>query len=145
VILPRGVLVLAIVAILSVTLNLFFAGNQLGHHFRPTVSPMQMTFEQRLHSWWREMPPADQAIAEGVMDQHIGEIMEKWRAYRPANQHVNQILHTENFDPAEARAAFEAASQRLAELRAVMQTTVIEIAQKVSPEGRKHFRPIGGL
>jgi uncharacterized membrane protein len=142
VILPRGFLVLAIVAILSVALNLFLVGNQLGHHFRPTT-PVQMTFEQRLHAWWRDMPPADQTIAENTMDQHLGEILEKWRAFRVANQHVNQILHTENFDPAEAKAAFDLASQRLAELRTVMQGTLIEIAQKVSPEGRKHIRAPG--
>ena len=117
-ILPRGVLVLAIVAILSVALNLFLAGNQLGHQFRGPQSPMN--FEQRLHNWWREMPPADQAIAEGVLQQHRGEIMEKWRAFRPANQ-------------------------RLVELRATLQSTLIEIAQKVSPEGRKHMRVPGGL
>ena len=142
-ILPRGVLVLAVIAFLSVALNLFLAGNQLGHEFRP--APVQITFEQRLHTWWRNMPGADQTIADGVMNQHIGEIMEKWRAFRPANQHVNQILHSENFDPAEARAAFDVAGQRLAELRAVMQNTLIEIAQKVSPEGRKHMRAPGGL
>jgi hypothetical protein len=89
VILPRGVLVLAIVAILSVALNLFLAGNQLGHQFRP--APQPMNFEQRLHTWWRDMPAADQAIAEGVMEQHSGEIMEKWRAFRPDNPHAIEI------------------------------------------------------
>ena len=142
-ILPRGVLVLAIVAILSVALNLFLAGNQLGHEVRGPQPPMN--FEQRLHIWWRDMPAADQAIAEGVMQQHLGEIMEKWRAFRPANQHVIQIMHSENFDPAEARTALETANQRLAELRAILQSTLIEIAQKVSPEGRKHIRVPGGL
>jgi uncharacterized membrane protein len=141
VILPRGVLALAVIAFLSVALNLFLAGNQLGHQLRP--APVQMTFEQRLHTWWRDMPPADQTVADGVMDQHIGEIMEKWRAFRLANQHVNQILHSENFDPAEAKAAFDAAGQRLAELRTVMEGTMIEITQKVSPEGRKHIRAPG--
>jgi len=143
VILPRGVLVLAIIAILSVALNLFLAGNQLGHHFR--APPAQMNFEQRLHSWWRDMPPADQSIAENIMEQHIGEITEKWRAFRPANQHVIQIMHTENFDPAEARAAMDTANQRLADLRAAVQATMMEIAQKISPEGRKHIRVPGGL
>jgi uncharacterized membrane protein len=143
VILPRGVLVLAIVTILSVALNLFLAGNQLGHHFRPPQT--QMNFEQRLHSWWREMSPADQSIAEGIMEQHIGEIMEKWRAFRPANQHVIQIMHTENFDPAEAKAAMDTANQRLTDLRVAVQATMLDIAQKISPEGRKHIRVPGGL
>ena len=43
-ILPRGIVVLAIVAILSVALNLFLAGNQLGHQFRGPGSPPN--FEQ---------------------------------------------------------------------------------------------------
>ncbi len=142
-ILPRGVLVLAIVAILSVALNLFLAGNQLGREVRGSPSPIN--FEQRLHNWWRDMPPADQTIAEGVMQQHLGEIMEKWRAFRPANQHAIQIMHTENFDPAEAKAALDTANQRMVELRGALQNTLIEIAQKVSPEGRKHIRVPGGL
>ena len=140
-ILPRGVLVLAVIAFLSVALNLFLAGNQLGHELRP--APVPITFEQRLHTWWRDMPGADQTIADGVMNQHIGEIMEKWRAYRAANQHVSQVLHSENFDPAEAKAAFDVAAQRLTELRGLMQITMTEIAQKVSPEGRKHMRTPG--
>jgi uncharacterized membrane protein len=143
VILPRGVLVLAIIAILSVALNLFLAGNQLGHEFRGPPSPQN--FEQRLHGWWRDMPAADQAIAAGVMQQHLGEILEKWRAFRPANQRVIQIMHSENFDPAEARAALDTANQRLADLRAALQSTLMEIAEKVSPEGRRHIRVPGGL
>lgn len=142
-ILPRGVLVLAIIAILSVALNLFLAGNQLGHHLRPP--PTQANFEQRLHGWWRDMPPADQSIAEGVMEQHIGEILERWRAFRPANQHVIQVMHAENFDAAEAKAALDTANQRLADLRAAVQGTLMEIAQKISPEGRKHIHVPGGL
>lgn len=140
-ILPRGVLVLAVVAILSVALNLFLAGNQLGHEVRGPAAPLN--FEQRLHTWWRDMPASDQSIAEGIMKQHQPEIMEKWRAFRPANQHALQVMRAENFDPAEAQAAIDAANQRLADLRAVMQSTLIEIAQKVSPEGRKHIRATG--
>ena len=79
-----------------------------------------------------------------IRAQHIGEIREKWRAFRPANQHVIQVMHAENFDPAEARAAIENANQRLADLRAAVQETLMEIAQKVSPEGRRHIRVPGG-
>jgi hypothetical protein len=143
VILPRGILVLAVVAILSVALNLFLAGNQLGHEFRGPGS--QPDFEKRLHGIWRDMPVADQPIAQGVLDQHMSEIMEKWRAFRPANQHVNQVMHADPFDPAEAKAAFDIANQRWTELRTAMQNMLLEAAQKVSPEGRKHIRAPGGL
>jgi hypothetical protein len=143
VILPRGILVLAVVAILSVALNLFLAGNQLGHQFRGPMQPPN--FEQRLHSLWRDMPAADQPIAQGVLDQHSSEIMEKWRAFRPANQHVIQVMHADQFNPDEAKAAFDIANQRWAELRTAIQSMLLETAQKVSPEGRKHIRTPGGL
>ena len=54
-------------------------------------------------------------------------------------------MHSENFDPAEAQTALDTANQRFAEFRAALQSTLIEIAQKVSPEGRKHIRVPGGL
>jgi uncharacterized membrane protein len=143
VILPRGILGLAIVAILSVALNLFLAGNQLGRQFRAPVPPPN--FEQRLHTLWRDMPAADQPIAQGILDQHYSEIIEKWRQFRPASQHVVQVMHADPFDPVEAKAAFDNANQRWAELRTAMQNMLIEIAQKVSPEGRKHIHAPGGL
>jgi uncharacterized membrane protein len=143
VILPRGILVLAIVAILSVALNLFLAGNQLGHQFRGPMAPSN--FEQRLHGLWRDMPAADQPIAQGVLDQHMSEIMEKWRAFRPANQHVIEVMRADPFDPAEAKAAFDIANQCWAELRTAMQSMLLETAQKISPEGRKHIHAPGGL
>jgi uncharacterized membrane protein len=89
------------------------------------------------------MPAADQAIAEGIMQKHIGEIMEKWRAFHPAYQRAIQALRTENFDPTEAKAAVDAADQRMADLKAVLQSTLLEIAQNVSPEGRKHIHAPG--
>jgi Spy/CpxP family protein refolding chaperone len=143
VILPRGILVLAIVATLSVALNLFLAANQLGHQFRGPPPPPN--FEQRLHTLWRDMPAADQPIAQGILDQHYAEIMEKWRQFRPANQHVAQVMHADPFDPIEAKAAVDNANQRWGELRTAMQSMLIEIAQKVSPEGRKHIHAPGGL
>ena len=144
-ILPRGILFLAMIAILSVALNLFLAGNQLGHQFRAPPPPPPGSFEQRLRSLPHDMPAADQPIAQSILDQHINEIMEKWRQFRPANQRIVQVMHADPFDPVEAQAAFDNANQRLAELRAVVQNTLIEIDQKISPEGRKHLHAPGAL
>jgi uncharacterized membrane protein len=129
----------------SVALNLFLAGNQLGHRFRAPPPPPSGSFEQRMRALPHEMPAADQPIAQGILDQHINEIMEKWRQFRPANQRIVQVMHADPFDPAEAQAAFDAANQRLAELRAAVQNTLIEIDQKISPEGRKHLHAPGAL
>jgi uncharacterized membrane protein len=141
VILKRGILLLGVVAILSVALNLFLAGEQLGRQFRQPGPPPN--FEERLHSLWRDMPAEDQKIAQDVLDRHRGDIMEKWHSFRPANQRVAAAMRAEPFDPVEAKAAYENANQRWDELRAAMRDAMIEIAQKVSPEGRKHIRGLG--
>ncbi|MDB5397644.1 MAG: hypothetical protein JWM91_5150 [Rhodospirillales bacterium] len=139
---PRGVGLLGIVAILSVALNLFLAGNQLGHHFR---GPMQQpNFQQRLGGVWRDLPEADQAIARGVVDSHYNDILEKWRAFRPASQRAAMAMHADPFDPEEAKAAYEKANQRSEEFRKALQDTLIEIAQKISPNGRERLHVPGG-
>jgi uncharacterized membrane protein len=142
VILKRGILVLGIVAVLSVALNLFLAGEQLGQHFRGPMAPPN--FDQRLHNLWRDMPAADQPIAQGILDRHNKDLIEKWRAFRPANQRISAALRADPFDPAEAKAAYDNANQRWEELRAAMQDTLVEIAQNISPEGRKHLHGVGG-
>jgi uncharacterized membrane protein len=141
VILKRGILLLGIVAILSIALNLFLAGEQLGRQFRQPMSPPN--FEQRLDNMWRDMPAADQTIAQEVLDRRRGDIIEKWRACRPANQRVIAAIRADPFDPAEVEAAYENSNQRWDELRQAVRDTLIEIAQKISPEGRKHIRGLG--
>lgn len=140
-ILKRGILLLGIVATLSIALNLFLAGEQLGRQFRQPVPPPN--FEQRLENMWRDMPAADQVNAQEVLDRRRGDLIEKWRACRPANQRVIAAMRADPFDPAEAKAAYENANQRWEELRQAMRDTMIEIAQKISPEGRKHIRGPG--
>ena len=138
---PRGSSLLAIVAILSVALNLFLAGSQLGHQFRGPAQPMN--FQQRLTGVLRELPEADQPIARGVLDSHMSDIIEKWRASRPANQRAALAMHADPFDADEARAAFDKANQRTEEVRKALQAAMIELAQKVSPEGREKLRVPG--
>jgi uncharacterized membrane protein len=137
----RGILLLGIVAIFSIALNLFLAGDQLGRHFRGPAPPPN--FEQRLHNLPRDMPAADQQIAEGILDRHHNDIMEKWRALRPANQRVAAAMRADPFDSEEAKAAYDNASQRWEDLRAAMRDMLIEIAEKISPEGRRHIRGLG--
>ncbi len=140
-ILKRGIVLLGIIAILSITLNLFLAGEKLGHQFRQPVPPLN--FEQRLNNLSRDMPASDQKVVQEILDRHHDSIMEMWRTFRPANQRVVTAMRAEPFDPAEAKAAYEAANQHWNELRAVVRDTLIEIAQNISPEGRKHMRGLG--
>jgi uncharacterized membrane protein len=142
--LPRGVGILGGIAIVSVAINLFLAGDLVGRHFRGPPSPAN--FQQRLEVLLRDLPAADKAIAHTVMESHYSDIIEKWRAFRPANQRAALAMHADPFDPAEARAAYDNVNKRSEDLREAVQNTMIEIAQKISPKGREHLRiPGGGL
>lgn len=141
---PRGVGLLAIIAVISVALNLFLAGNQLGRHFRGPMPPMN--FLERLSIMSRDLPEADRVIARAVLDRHSAEIQEKWRAVRPAMQRAGVAMHADPFDAAEAKAAYEKANERSEELRKAIQDMLIETAQSISAEGRERLRvPGGGL
>ncbi len=141
---PRGVGILGAIAIVSIAINLFLAGSVIGRHFRTAPSPGN--FRQRIEMLLRDLPASDKTVAQTVVDSHYGDIVEKWRAFRPANQRAAAAMRAEPFDPAEAKAAYEAVNKQSEELREAVQETMIEIAQKVSPEGRQHLRlPGGGL
>ncbi len=139
---PRGAGLIGIVAILSIALNLFLAGNQLGRHFRGPAQPPN--FQQRLNGIWRDLPEADQTIAHTIAESHYNDILDKWRAFRPANQRAALAMHADPFDPEEARAAYEKANQRSEDFRKALQETIIEVAQKISPEGREQLHLPGG-
>ena len=141
---PRGIGILGVIAIVSVALNLFLAGNVVGQHFRGPPTPAN--FRERLEMLLRDLPEADRTVAHTVMESHYNDIVEKWRAFRPANQRAALAIHSDPFDPAEARAAYDTVNKRSEDLRVAVQNTMIEIAQKISPEGREHLRvPGGGL
>ncbi len=120
-ILRRGIILLGVIAIISIALNLFLAGDQLGRHFRGPPGPPN--FEQRLHGLWHDLPAADQTIAQAILDRHYNDIMDKWHAFRPANQRASLAMRADPFDPAEAKAAYDIANQRWEDLRPALQDT----------------------
>lgn len=140
-IVSRGVRILGAITVISIAINLFLAGIQLGHHFRGHTPPMN--FQQRLNGVWHDMPADDQTIARGILERHSGDIMDKWRALALANQRIAHAMHANPFDPEEARAAYDVANQPSTELRKTMQDTLIDIAQNISPASRQSVRVHG--
>jgi uncharacterized membrane protein len=142
--LPRSVIVvMGAVAGISVALNLFVAGAFLGGRFHGPPSPPD--FERRLSGYWKELPQDDQGAAQAVIAGHRDDVVEKWRADRAAAQQVSRLLHQPDFDEAGVKAAFDLWNQRALEFRAAMQSLLLDMASKISPEGRTHLRgPMGG-
>ncbi len=122
--------------------NLFLAGNMFGLLFRNPPPPTDI--ESRLASTWRDIPAADQPIAIAIVAKHHDAIMQKLAALRPANRAVGLSLRNGPFDPEATHRAFDDTNQRLTEFRAALQDTVIDIAGKISAEGRKHLHVPGG-
>jgi uncharacterized membrane protein len=135
---PRTARILGAVIVVSVALNLFIAGNLLGDRLRGPVPARP--FDQRIEDIWRNLPEADQPIAREVVDRHRDQIMGSWRTLRSAAQHATQIVRADTFAAEDARAAFAIVDTRNQELRRAIQDTVIELAAKISPQGRAALR-----
>ncbi len=136
--LSRGGGLLVVILIVSVGINLFVAGNQVGlwlHH------PPPMNFEQRLDMLLRDLPGGDRAVAQDILEQHRQDLQSKFHLYRSAAQAAGAAIHAEPFNIDNTRAAFAKANDLSAEFRRALQDTLIEIAGKISPMGREHLRP----
>jgi uncharacterized membrane protein len=138
----RGIRILGIVVLVSVAFNLFLAGNLLGRRVRGPTPPL--TFDQRIDAIWRGLPEADQPVARDIIEAHRAQIMARWLALRPAAQHATATVRTTPYMPDEAKASFESLNDRNQALRQAIQDAVIEVAGKISPEGRKELRFPGG-
>jgi uncharacterized membrane protein len=141
--LPRGIIILGIVSILSVALNLFLAGNILGHRFRGPMPP-PMVLEERFEATLRELPEEDRATVKQILDSRRELIMSKWHALRSDNRKVAEAIESDPFTAEQAKAAFDKSNADFTEFRAAIQETAIEIASKISPEGRKQLHLPGG-
>ena len=133
----RGVRLLVVILIVSVGINLFLAGNQLGLWFH---HPVPMNFEQRLEILLRELPEADRAGAHEILLAHRQEILDKFHVYRQSATAAAAVVHAEPFNADDARAAFATANANSAEFRQALEDMVIDIAGKISPKGREHLR-----
>jgi uncharacterized membrane protein len=142
--LPRTIGILGIAIVISVALNLFLAGEQLGRQFRGPPPPIG--FDQRLQSFTQDLPDEDQPAAREILGRRHDEIVQKWRALRSATQRATSAIHSDPFEQDEVEADFAKANQRDQDFRKVIQDTLVELASKISPEGRQRLRsPIGGL
>lgn len=138
---PRATTVLSIVALFSVGLNVFFASSFIGREFRRPPPP---DFSPHFDFMWRNMPAADQSIARDVFNRRREEIVVKWRALRPSGQSANEVLRATPFDEAMAREALNRFNQQVRDYRVSLQDALLEVAGRVSPEGRAELRPPRG-
>lgn len=138
----RATRILGLLAIISIAINLFLAGSFLGGRFRGPPSPGM--FEQRLGEAWDELPDADKPVARQIYAAHREDIIQKWRAARSAAQKASHDTRAKSFDADALRGDFDMSNTRFLEFRRAMQDLFLEIAAKISPEGRQRLHPPGG-
>jgi uncharacterized membrane protein len=139
--LTRGPTIIAVVAAISLGINLFLAGEIVGrqfHHGPPPPPPPD--FESHLGQLWHEMPEADRDIVRGIISRRRAELMEKWHDARAAGQAVIAALHANLYQAADLQSALGRWNQRTLDFRNNFQDMLVEIASQISPEGRLHLR-----
>jgi uncharacterized membrane protein len=138
----RGAWILGLLAVVSIGLNLFLAGTILGGQFRkPAPAP---NFEQRLDTIWDGLPDADREVAKQIYAKHRDEIIQKWHLSRTAAQRAVKDLKAKSFSEAEVTSDFAASNDRVMEFRKVFQDMILDVASKISPDGRQRLRAAGG-
>ncbi len=138
---PRGARILGLVAVVSVTINLFIAGSFLGGRFRGP--PQAVNFEQRLDEALDALPEADKPIAKEIFALHRDEIIQKWRASRMAAGKAGKGMRAKIFNEAEVEADLDASNDRFLDFRKALQSLFLDIGGKISPEGRQRLRAPG--
>ena len=137
-IVPRGVVFLGILAVISIALNLFLAGGMLGRQFHKPAPGKE--FETRLEAVLNDVPEPDRKLAQDILQQHHDMLIEKWHAARNAGQHAALSMRATPFDASQAKADVAKWNERILDFRTAFQDTMMEIAGKISPEGRAHLR-----
>lgn len=134
----RGVAILGFVTVISIAVNLFLAGDLLGRQFHRPAPGQE--FDARLKVVFNDMPDSDRKIAQEIIEQHRDTLVEKWHAARTAGQHAALSLHATPFEINDAKTDLARWNDRILDFRAAFQDTMMDIAGKISPEGRAHLR-----
>jgi uncharacterized membrane protein len=139
---PRGIIILAAVAGVSVALNLFLIGGMLGHQFRGM--PPAQDIEQRFNTMLDKLPAADQPVAHEALDRHMDDLVKKWRAFTQSQQHANELLRATPYDIDQIQAAFDQSNANSTEFRKAIQDAQLDIRSKISSEGAQQLHGPGG-
>ena len=141
----RGPAIIAVIAAISIGINLFLAGAMVGRQFHHPPPMPPPDFETHLGAIWREMPDADRDAARTIVQRRRAALMEKWHDARAAGQAVIAALHATPYQVQDLQSALGRWNQRTLEFRNDFQEMLVEVAGQISAEGRMHLRFGPGL
>lgn len=134
-----------IALMLSMAVNMFFAGLAVSHIGRPPPPPHGPPgpegFFQRLAE---TLPAEDAAILRQAIDANRSTMQAEHEVRESFPQRIRTALLTQPFDPKALMAVFEETDGRERALRQRVVSALVDAAAAMSPEGRRRmaeFRP----
>lgn len=131
----------AVLAVISLTLNLFLGGLVVGRFLRPDPPPRDMG-PIALFRVSRDLDPASREIIERVREQRREGISDAMHEAAEARMKAVDALCAEDFDEARAREAFEAFRKQSRRAHDEMHEALIDVAKAMTPEQRIELREV---
>jgi Spy/CpxP family protein refolding chaperone len=123
---------LVIVTVVSVCLNLAFAGFMIGEHLdRRGGGPGRWMF--------RSVPEDAKPLVDQALAARQGEFDAKRKAVQDARQKVAALLKADTVDRAQLEAAMAEMSQRFRDMAQTGQQVLIDVTMQLTPEQRKEM------
>lgn len=126
----------AVLAMISLALNLFLGGLVLGKVLRPDRPPAHMG-PISLFRASKELDPKSQELVDKVRDKHGDEIRERMGRTMTARTRAIDALCAEQFDEAAVRDTFDAFRKESDGAHDAMFASLVEVAKQMTPEQRK--------
>lgn len=127
--------------VLSLALNLFMAGAIASYLFVGRDHGHHRGAPWRGHSLHprvlrKLLPEQDQPVLDAILQAHRPRIRERVKALRDARGAVAQAMRAEPFERRQLEAALTGLRSRETEMAEAAQAMALELAARVSPEGR---------
>jgi uncharacterized membrane protein len=133
-----------IILVLSLALNCFFLGvhasGWLSGHGASLFSrhdhPRRLLGMPHPRELFRALPDSAQPVLKDTMAAHRAEVRERITALAAARREVAAAMQAEPYERARLEAAFEVLRAREADVAAAAQATILDLADRLTPEDR---------
>lgn len=137
----RWIVGLAVVATVSLALNLIFAGITIAHKFDsppPLLDFASPAFPGQMFS---ELSPEGRATMEEGWRDTRRELRGEFKAIREVRREVKELLAAETLDRPALEAALDRVSAATDRIQARFQQTFVDSITKLTAEDRRRLRP----
>jgi len=131
----------AVLALLSLVLNLFLGGLLAGRLLRPDHPPREMG-PISLFRASKDLDPGSREIVDRVREKHHRSIRETMERAASARAAVIDSLCAEQFDEAKAREAFKTFRTEMGGAQDEMHESLIEVAKEMTPAQRAKLKEV---